>query len=437
MGKACDEEEAMRSARGLAGVLLLAGLTVATAATGAETVFLSSQLRPIEEAEKVRQVLLRDAPVEANFITDEPPMVVNRMLAEARVGDVSVGLIGALHGELQPLVEADVLQPVDDLMARLQDRDFVESFVELAKYGGDTQYFIPWMQATYIMAAHRQALEYLPEGADLNALTYDQLRQWGANIQQATGDRRLGFPAGPQGLMHRFFQGYLYPSFTGGVVTRFRSDDAVAMWEAFADIWEVTNPRSTSYAFMQEPLLAGEVWVAFDHTARLMDAFRQRPDDFVAFPAPAGPQGRGFMPVLAGLAIPAGSPDPDAAAQLIDYLTRPEVQVNLLREVAFYPVVDTELPTDLPQGIQIAGEAIAAQTAAPDALPSLLPVGLGEREGEFSKLFTDTFQLIVLRGADVRETLDRQVEVLRRLIEETGAPCWPPDQPSDGACPVD
>jgi len=122
---------------------------------------------------------------------------------------------------------------------------------------------------------------------------------------------------------------------------------------------------------------------------------------------------------------------------LIDYLTRPEVQVNLLREVAFYPVVDTELPTDLPQGIQIAGEAIAAQTAAPDALPSLLPVGLGEREGEFSKLFTDTFQLIVLRGADVRETLDRQVEVLRRLIEETGAPCWPPDQPSDGACPVD
>ena len=42
---------------------------------------------------------------------------------------------------------------------------------------------------------------------------------------------------------------------------------------------------------MQEPLLTGEVWVAFDHVARLADAFNQKPDDFVAFPAPAGPGG--------------------------------------------------------------------------------------------------------------------------------------------------
>ena len=55
---------------------------------------------------------------------------------------------------------------------------------------------------------------------------------------------------------------------------------------------------------MQEPLLTGEVWVAFDHIARLADAFNQRPDDFVAFPAPAGPTGRGFMPVIAGIADP-------------------------------------------------------------------------------------------------------------------------------------
>ena len=56
---------------------------------------------------------------------------------------------------------------------------------------------------------------------------------------------------------------------------------------------------------MQEPLLTGEVWVAFDHVARLADAFNQKPDDFVAFPAPAGPAGRGFMPVVAGIGDPA------------------------------------------------------------------------------------------------------------------------------------
>ena len=57
----------------------------------------------------------------------------------------------------------------------------------------------------------------------------------------------------------------------------------------FRDLWQYTNPASTSYAFMQQPLLTEEVWIAFDHVARLADAFNQKPDEFVAFPAPAGP----------------------------------------------------------------------------------------------------------------------------------------------------
>ncbi len=62
-------------------------------------------------------------------------------------------------------------------------------------------------------------------------------------------------------------------------------------------------------------MLTGEVWVAWDHTARLADAFNQQPDDFVAFPAPAGPAGRGFMPVVAGLGIPKTAPDMDGCQE--------------------------------------------------------------------------------------------------------------------------
>src|SRR3546814_13044330 len=116
---------------------------IAAGSAAAGTVFLSSQLRPIEEAEKVRQVLLKDAPVEADFIVDEPPMVINRVLAEAQAGNVSVSLAGALHGELQPLAEAGVLRPVDELMAELADRGFVDRFVGLGTYGHDKQYYAP------------------------------------------------------------------------------------------------------------------------------------------------------------------------------------------------------------------------------------------------------------------------------------------------------
>ena len=45
----------------------------------------------------------------------------------------------------------------------------------LGKLGTAQQLYIPWMQATYIMAANKKALPYLPAGADINALTYEQL----------------------------------------------------------------------------------------------------------------------------------------------------------------------------------------------------------------------------------------------------------------------
>ena len=42
---------------------------------------------------------------------------------------------------------------------------------------------------------------------------------------------------------------------------------------------------------MQDPLQSGEVLVAWDHVARITSAVRDHPNDYVVFPAPAGPQG--------------------------------------------------------------------------------------------------------------------------------------------------
>ena len=144
--------------------------------------------------------------------------------------------------------------------------------------------YIPWMQASYIMAANKEALQYLPDGADIDALTYDQLIEWAANVHEATGEPKFGFPAGPNGLKHRFFQGYLYPSYTNGVVRTFASDEAVIAWEKFRELWAHTNPASTNFSFMQEQLLSGDAWIVFDHTSRLAQAFNERPGRFRGLP---------------------------------------------------------------------------------------------------------------------------------------------------------
>jgi multiple sugar transport system substrate-binding protein len=399
---------------------------IADAAQSGRVIFLSTQLRPIEEAQKMRNLILKGFPREVDYIAEQPQQFPVRIKAELQGSTRAIDVVGALHGELQPLVALDALVPLDDLAGMLK----------LGKFGSAHQLYIPWMQASYIMVAKKEALPYLPGGADINALSYEELAAWASTVQQKTGKRLLGFPGGPQGLMHRFFEGFLYPSYTGGIVVPFRSEAAETMWAQFASLWKSVNPNSTSYNFMQQPLLSGDVWIGFDHVARVLDALRQKPDEFVAFPAPTGPKGRGYMPVLAGLAALKGAPDMSGAMALIDYLTQPQTQIVTARSIGFFPVVKTELPPDLEPGLTMAAAAIEKMQSAKDALPALLPIGLGQRGSEFDKVFMDTFQLVVLRGQKPRAVLDREAETLNRLMTETGAPCWQPDPPSTGACQV-
>ncbi|NLX11673.1 MAG: carbohydrate ABC transporter substrate-binding protein [Chloroflexi bacterium] len=416
----------------LIGVMLTGSFGVL--AQDDDLAFMSTQFNIVEESEKARAILADFGEVE--FIPSEEGPMIDLLSAESETGSGTVDLIGALHGTYPVLVNQDVLFDLTDLLAEIEaENDVADSFVALGKMGtADYQYYIPWMQATYIMAAHQDALQYLPEGADINALTWEQLAQWAQAMFEETGEPQLGFPV--VGLFHRFLQGYIYPSYTGGMVTGFKSPEAVAMWEFVRDdLWPYVHPQSvTAYEFMQEPLLAGEVLVAFDHTARLINAFSERPEEFVAFPAPAGPAGRGFMPVVAGLAVPFTAPDPDGAEDLIRYLLSPEVQGRVLQELAFFPVVGGVDTSNLPAGVALEAGAVEAQANSPDALPALLPVGLGERGGEINEIYRNAFTRIVLNGEDIQTVIDEEGASLQALLDDTGAACWPPDEPSEGAC---
>jgi|AmaraimetFIIA100_FD_contig_121_102947_length_5082_multi_13_in_0_out_0_2 multiple sugar transport system substrate-binding protein len=416
------------------GVGLL--VTIADAAQTERLIFLSTQLRPIEEAQKMRNLILKDFSQEVDYITEPPQRFPMRVEAARRTGMHTLDVVGALHGELQQLVPLDALVPLDDLAGKLTTRGIPSPLLTLGKFGTAHQLYIPWMQASFVMVANKRALPYLPSGADINALSYDQLATWASTLQQQTGKRLLGFPAGPQGLMHRFFEGFLYPSYTGGVVVPFRSEAAEAMWTQFASLWRSVNPSSTGYNFMGQPLLSGDVWIGFDHIARLLDALREKPGEFVAFPAPAGPEGRAYMTVLAGLGVMKGTSDVGKAMALIDYLTQPTTQIVTARAVGFFPVVNANLPPDLDPGLKMGAAAIASMQSSNDALPVLPPSGFGPRDAEFDKVFLDTFQLIILRGQKPHAVLDREAERLNRLMTEAGVPCWRPDPPSTGACQV-
>jgi multiple sugar transport system substrate-binding protein len=408
-------------------------MAMATNAVEAQVLFWSNQAAPVEEAQKMRDTVLKNFPGGADFQPQDPGPFITRIQAEEQAGSGTIGVVGALHGDLANFPNDWVDLSDIDLGAVKPS----PAFMELGKLGTSEQKYLPWMQANYVMVANKQALQYLPQGADINSLTYDQLIDWAKTMAEKTGSPKFGFPAGPKGLKHRFFQGFLLPAYTGSEVSKFRSDDAATAWSKFKELWQYTNPASTNYDFMQEPLLTGDVWVAFDHIARLGDAFNQKPDDFLAFPAPKGPKGLAFMPVLAGLAIPKWAPDMAKSKELVKYMMQPEQQVATLLATNFFPVTDAPLPADLPASARALGPAITAMTSAGDALPSLLPVGLGDKGGQFNQVYIDTFERIILANQDVRQVLDQQAETLRNLMNGTGAPCWLPDAPSEGPCPVE
>lgn len=417
---------------------MLVALALATptlSAPALEITFTSTQLNPVQEQEWFRATLLRpfeeETGIRVRFVGDLAGPYIDRLLAEAKAGRGSVDVTGTLHGDFPLLVPEGALQDAAALLRQLEgrrDRTFIPDLVKAGQIGG-AQAFIPWMQATYLIAANRRALQYFPAGRNPQAMTYEDLLAWGENIKQATGERRLGFPAGPGGLYGRFLHGYIYPSFTGAQVKKFKSAEAVEMWQYLRRLWGVTHPSSFLYAFMNEPLLQGEVWVAWDHSARLLPAFRERPGDFVALPSPAGPKGRSFLAVIAGLGLPKNSPNPEAAGRLIEYLTRPRTQVLTLQGVAFFPTVQEAAGAVPAGGLKVLADGVTAQATARDARTALLPVGLGARSGEFVPLYVDTFTQIAVQGRKIEDVLAAQARRLEELYRAMNAVCPPPDPP--------
>src|SRR5580704_7434373 len=89
--------------------LCAAGLltAIADAAQNGRLIFLSTQLRPIEEAQKMRNVILKGFPHEVDYITEQPQQFPLRIEAELQGSTRAIDVVGALHGELQPLAALD------------------------------------------------------------------------------------------------------------------------------------------------------------------------------------------------------------------------------------------------------------------------------------------------------------------------------------------
>jgi multiple sugar transport system substrate-binding protein len=175
--------------------------------------------------------------------------------------------------------------------------------------------------------------------------------------------------------------------------------------------------------------------VGWDHVARLVNAPANNPDEWLMVPAPRGPKGRGYMLIIAGLALPKNGQERDLAEKAIRALSEPLSQIETLRSNAFFPVVQTELPSDLTGAIALEAAAVRRQQRSEGALLALPPVGLGAKEGEVSQVFKNCFQQICLENRPIQQVLDTQATQLNTILQGLNVPCWAPD-PISTKCEV-
>jgi multiple sugar transport system substrate-binding protein len=411
------------------------------AATAGAVTFVSSQGHPANEAQQMNGQVLASFDGQADFISGPTAAQdIDKVTAEHTAGRGTIDVLALQHGDFTTLGASGALMDLTPLLQKLEkDRQFPQALLDYGRLGTSKQYYIPWLQATYMMAVNKKALQYLPRGDDVDNLTYDQVVAWGQAIQKATGERMFGLPAAPGtqgGLLNRFLQGYAYPSYTGGEVTGFKSAQAVQMWQMLKRLWAVTNPQSTRYSQLQDPLSSGDVWIGWDHQARLQNALQQQPDQFIAVPAPRGPKGLGYLSAVVGLAIPKTAPNMAGAEALIDFLTRTKNQVSAASAIGFFPAVEGVRMTGSDAPAYLTAEAgVAARYAADkSSVVALLPVGLGSTSDQFTLVYQDTFTRIVLRGEDVQTVLNDEAGKLQALLDAARASCWPPDPPGVGPC---
>lgn len=398
-------------------------------------VWASTQLVPPKEQAFVKQELLaefkEETGIDVEFVGMSYGDLSLKLEGEQKAGKVTISVIADLHGGLDLFASKGWLEDLSGFPP-LGGRTFPQVLEQYSRLHGIKAY-VPWLTATYVVVVNKRAFDYLPPGLTEEDVvkgtekwTYDALLAWAKNLYEKTGKKLLGFPAGPKGLFVRFLHGYLYPSFTGAQVKNFDAPEAVEMWNYLRELWEYVNPASTTWDAMADPLLRGEVWIAWDHTARIKDAITTKPEDFVVVPAPRGPKGRGFILVIVGLAIPKNAPNQEAAWKLIDYLTKPETEVKILRKVGFFPAVQ-EASGIIPEGpLKILAEGVNRQLSTRDALVAMIP-SLGAKGGDFKEIYITAFKEIVLHGKDPATVTKQLKDKLLKLFEETGAPLPPPD----------
>ena len=366
-----------------------------------EQQFLIDEIFPEFEAENNCIVMFE-------IIEDEP--LLKRAKFQKESGRINTDVVIAHAGMMSEWMNNDYVTPLP--VDQWTDRTFSKAFQGSTTMNGKT-YFAPVGGDVYLMLANKKALPYLPEGADVNNITWEEYVQWAVNIAEGEGEGKCAVTGVPQKSLIYMYGG-MFLSF-GGEFPVINSPGAIEAWNLLAKMKNAYTPTVNTYDNVSSPMKSGEAWLTVAHMVRCGEAYKSNPSGYVLGPAPRGPEGIGSIAGASGFAVVKGAPNEDLAVKFIEYMTEPEMAVRIARGTGgFIPPIDEAIEK---LGDSTEDEIIAKGiNVLKNGVVSGVPGSDYTSWGAVKQVYDDAFQeLILKRGAIDKAYLDEAQAKLEAL----------------------
>jgi multiple sugar transport system substrate-binding protein len=306
-------------------------------------------------------------------------------------------------------VAADYVEDLTDVVKTWEDRTFSKGFDPMTIFDGK-RYFVPIGADVYLLAANKKALPYLPEGADVQDITWEQVVEWSIAMAEGEGEGKHAVTGVPQKALIYQYGGVILSY--GGTFPTINSPEALQAWELLVKMQNAYTPTVMTYDNPIEPMKRGEAWLTIAHNANVGDIYNSNPAQFVIAPAPKGPAGIGSVAGTSGFAIVKGAPNKEMAVKLIEYMSRPDIQLKIAKGAGgFIPPVDEAIAL---LGDTVLDEVIEkALHVMNNGVLSFIPPIYGTTWGSVKLVYDEAFKELVMdKGAVDKAYLDKAQELI-------------------------
>ena len=357
--------------------------------------FINEIIKPFEEEHGVT----------VNFQIIDDQTLLDRAEVQQTTDHVTTDIVVAHNSRMPDWLDAGWVEDLTDVIASWDDRTFSEAFVIDTNRDGK-QYFLPVGADVYLLLANNKALPYLPDGVDLDAITWDQYADWAVAIAEGEGEGKVCITGIPSKSWVYMFGGTGL-SYGAGFPDA-NSEGALAAWKVWEKIGKAGGfvPTVLNVDSCVDPMMREESWLTVFHNARAGQVFASNETAFTLAPAPAGPVGIGSIAGVSGYAVMKGSANYDLAISFLEYLTRPDIQVKLAKGTGgFIPPVEEARDYLGDEAIdEVINKAVLVLN---NGVVSGVPGSLYQDWGAVKACYDDVFEDTILPGLDVtQERLD-------------------------------